>query len=307
MIQRLQGLCGDADEGSRRSAGEGEQAGGMSFRVTRCLQPRPGRGGGAGVDELFRIIRIRPCWSPTSPTRRRPDDWLIHAYFEHAPTDCRAAPAARARLGRAADRGAWRSRLGDDEPGRAAADPRRPLLRPHADVPKRPARARSRSRSMRASPSARASMRRPAAASKRSTAWSSRASASRTSPTSDRARACSPSRRSLYGPRRRCIATDIDAVAVDVARDNAAINGVTLGMAAGELLLAVADGMDSPLLVGARAVRPHHRQHSGGTADRACARFRAIAGAGRNGDARRTARHAGRRSDRCLRKARLHR
>ena len=44
------------------------------------------------------------------------------------------------------------------------------------------------------------------------------------------------------------IATDIDAVAVDVARDNAVINQVKLGHGAGELLLAVADGMDSPLL-----------------------------------------------------------
>jgi ribosomal protein L11 methyltransferase len=49
-------------------------------------------------------------------------------------------------------------------------------------------------------------------------------------------------------PEAKCIATDIDAVAVDVARDNAAINGVRVGMQAGELLLAVADGMDSPLL-----------------------------------------------------------
>jgi ribosomal protein L11 methyltransferase len=49
-------------------------------------------------------------------------------------------------------------------------------------------------------------------------------------------------------PQARCIATDIDAVAIDVARDNAAINGVTLGHGRGELLLAVADGMDSPLL-----------------------------------------------------------
>ncbi len=49
-------------------------------------------------------------------------------------------------------------------------------------------------------------------------------------------------------PRAKCIATDIDAIAVDVARDNAAINGVRLGHGAGELLLAEADGMDSPLL-----------------------------------------------------------
>jgi ribosomal protein L11 methyltransferase len=49
-------------------------------------------------------------------------------------------------------------------------------------------------------------------------------------------------------PRAKCIATDIDAVALGVARDNAAINGVRLGHGAGELLLAEADGMDSPML-----------------------------------------------------------
>lgn len=46
----------------------------------------------------------------------------------------------------------------------------------------------------------------------------------------------------------KCIATDIDPIAVDVARENAAINGVPLGHGAGELLLATAAGMDSPLL-----------------------------------------------------------
>ena len=49
-------------------------------------------------------------------------------------------------------------------------------------------------------------------------------------------------------PEARALATDIDPVAVDVARENAAINGVKLGHGAGELLLAVADGMDSPML-----------------------------------------------------------
>ena len=49
-------------------------------------------------------------------------------------------------------------------------------------------------------------------------------------------------------PEARCIATDIDAVAVEVASDNAAINRVALGHGPGELLLAVAEGMDSPLL-----------------------------------------------------------
>jgi ribosomal protein L11 methyltransferase len=49
-------------------------------------------------------------------------------------------------------------------------------------------------------------------------------------------------------PEAKCIATDIDPVAVAVARDNAAINGVKLGHGAGEVLLAEADGMDSPML-----------------------------------------------------------
>lgn len=49
-------------------------------------------------------------------------------------------------------------------------------------------------------------------------------------------------------PEAKAIATDIDEIAVDVARENAAINGIMLGHGAGELLLAPADGMGSPLL-----------------------------------------------------------
>jgi ribosomal protein L11 methyltransferase len=49
-------------------------------------------------------------------------------------------------------------------------------------------------------------------------------------------------------PEAKAIATDIDPVAIDVSRDNAAINGVKLGHGAGELLLAAADGMDSAML-----------------------------------------------------------
>ena len=50
-------------------------------------------------------------------------------------------------------------------------------------------------------------------------------------------------------PKARCIATDIDPIAIDVSRDNAAINRVALGGGSGELLLCVADGMESELLV----------------------------------------------------------
>jgi ribosomal protein L11 methyltransferase len=49
-------------------------------------------------------------------------------------------------------------------------------------------------------------------------------------------------------PQAKAIATDIDPIAIDVTRDNAAINGVALGHGAGELLLTVADGMDEAIL-----------------------------------------------------------
>ena len=49
-------------------------------------------------------------------------------------------------------------------------------------------------------------------------------------------------------PQAKAIASDIDPVAIDVTGDNAAINGVALGHGSGQLLLAVADGMDHPLL-----------------------------------------------------------
>ena len=49
-------------------------------------------------------------------------------------------------------------------------------------------------------------------------------------------------------PDARAIATDIDPISIDVSSDNARINGVKIGHAPGELLLAVADGMDHPML-----------------------------------------------------------
>jgi len=50
-------------------------------------------------------------------------------------------------------------------------------------------------------------------------------------------------------PEAQAIATDIDPISIAVTRDNALINRVPLGKGGGELLLAVADGMDSAELV----------------------------------------------------------
>lgn len=51
-------------------------------------------------------------------------------------------------------------------------------------------------------------------------------------------------------PRAYAAASDIDPVAVEVTRENAAVNGVTLGHQPGELALAAAPGMEHPLLIG---------------------------------------------------------
>ena len=49
-------------------------------------------------------------------------------------------------------------------------------------------------------------------------------------------------------PEAKAIATDIDEIAVRVSEENTAINGLKLGHGPGELLLAVAGGMDHPLI-----------------------------------------------------------
>lgn len=49
-------------------------------------------------------------------------------------------------------------------------------------------------------------------------------------------------------PRARALASDIDPVSIEVTAENAAINGVRIGGGRGELGLAVADGLDDPLL-----------------------------------------------------------
>jgi ribosomal protein L11 methyltransferase len=50
-------------------------------------------------------------------------------------------------------------------------------------------------------------------------------------------------------PEARAIATDIDPISIDVTADNARINQIAIGHGAGQLLLAVADGMEHELLV----------------------------------------------------------
>ncbi len=172
----------------------------VSFRVTIACTRAQGEAIGA-MDDLPGFGDHPPVLVADEPDAAKPDEWLIHAYFDHQPSDDELALLTGLGNGRPAGRATRRGRLGDDEPGRAAADPRRPLLRPHAD-PHARSRTGSISRSTPASPSAPASMRPPPAASPRSTARARRREASPMSPTSAPAPACSPSPRSLCGPRR---------------------------------------------------------------------------------------------------------
>ena len=206
---------------------------------SRLRAPAPRARRSADADELFPTRDNPPVLVADEPDQARPDDWLIHAYFEREPNAEELAAAGRSSAPAALrSRAARRGRLGDDEPGGPAADPRRPLLRPHADLSDARRRAPSRSRSTPASPSAPASTRRPPAASKRSTG--SRREERRFANIADIGTGTGLLAFAALAlwPDAKCIATDIDPVAIDVARDNAAINRVTLGHGAGELLLA---------------------------------------------------------------------
>ena len=155
------------------------------------------------------------------PDPHAPDDWRIHAYFAEQPTDRGAGRCSR-RL--AANGEPEVEHLEDTTDWVTMSqqglrpDPRRPLLRPHADALCRPARGRDQLRDRR-----RPRLRhRPARDHRRlprraRPAGARRASASPTSPTSAPAPACSPSRRWRCGPRQRRIATDIDQIAVEVS------------------------------------------------------------------------------------------
>ena len=57
----------------------------MSFRVTVGCTRAQGEAI-AGADELFPATANPPVLVADEPHADRPDDWLIHAYFEHVPS-----------------------------------------------------------------------------------------------------------------------------------------------------------------------------------------------------------------------------
>ena len=164
--ERLPQLCRRADQAPRRAAGEG--SGEMSWRVTfHCT--RAEAEALPEADDLFPHDDSPPVLVVDEPDPAQPDDWRLHAYFDREPTLDELVLLSRLAGGSApADRPPRRGRLGDDEPAGPRADPRRPLLRPHADPSRRGPEGAIASRSTPASPSAPASTRPPPAASPRS-------------------------------------------------------------------------------------------------------------------------------------------
>ena len=218
----------------------------MSFRVTIPCSRLQGEAI-ATSDDLFAHSVNPPVLVADEPDPAKPDDWLIHAYFEQPPTD--QDIAALASLGR----GGWRiEELGEADwvtMSQAGLQPIR-AGRFHVHTPM-----------YRNVPPGCVSFEIDAGLAFGTGQHATTAGClevldglerggERFSNVADIGTGTGLLAFAALAlwPDARCIATDVDPVAVEVSRDNAAINQVKLGHGAGELLLGVADGMDSPLL-----------------------------------------------------------
>jgi ribosomal protein L11 methyltransferase len=217
----------------------------VSFRVTIACNRAQGEAIGA-IDELPEFGDRAPVLVADEPDPAKPDEWLIHAYFDHAPTAEELAllaelgngPAQLEQLGEADWVTMSQAGLQPIRAGRFTIHT--PMYPPEPD---------------RINFEIDASL----AFGTGQHATTSGCLAALDKLERDAARFANVAdigtgtgllafAALALWPDAKCIATDIDPVAIDVARDNAAINGVKLGHGAGELLLGVADGMDSPLL-----------------------------------------------------------
>jgi ribosomal protein L11 methyltransferase len=217
----------------------------VSFRVTIACNRAQGEAI-AGADDLFPTLLNPPVLVADEPDPAKPDDWLIHAYFDHEPEA--EELAALERLGRGPAR---LEQLGEADwvtMSQTGLQPIRagrftvhtPTYAPDPDAINFEIDA--------------------------SLAFGTgqHATTSGCLEALDRLEAAGARFENIADigtgtgllafaalalwPEAKCIGTDVDPVAIDVAQENAAINRVTLGHGAGELLLGVADGMDSPLL-----------------------------------------------------------
>jgi ribosomal protein L11 methyltransferase len=219
----------------------------VSFRVTIACTRAQGEAVGA-MDEVPGFGDPPPVLVADEPDPHRPDDWLIHAYFEHAPTDEDLARLAR---------------LGSGEPQLEQLGEADWVTMSQAGLqPIRAGRFYVHTPTVQSHPPGTIPFEIDASL---AFGTGQHATTSGCLEALDRLERDGARFANIADigtgtgvlafaalalwPEAKCIATDIDPVAVGVARDNAAINRVRLGHSAGELLLAEADGMDSPMLV----------------------------------------------------------
>jgi ribosomal protein L11 methyltransferase len=242
--QSLPRLCGVVDQAARRTAGEGD-ARQMSWRVTVPCS----RAQAEALPELdpFPASAAPPVVVADEPDPAKPDEWLLHAYFDQAPTD--------------ADLDRLRS-LGRGEPHvEELAETDWVTMSQSGLQPIRAGRFFVHTPTYRSHPPGTIAFEVDAGL---AFGTGQHATTAGCLEALDKlaSNGCIFANVADIGtgtgllafaalalwPEAKCIATDVDPVAIDVARENAAINQVRVGHGAGELLLAVADGMDSPVL-----------------------------------------------------------
>ena len=218
----------------------------MSFRVTvRCTRAQADAI--ADAEQPFPDSANPPVLVADEPNPHKPDEWLIHAYFEHSPTDVELAGVCRLGSGEARV-----EELGETDWVTMSQSGLQPIRagRFYVHTP-----------TVRSVPPGAVPFEIDASL---AFGTGQHATTSGCLEALDRLERAGRTFSNIADigtgtgllafaalalwPEARCIATDIDPVAVDVARDNAAINRVKLGHGAGALLLAEADGMNSPLL-----------------------------------------------------------
>jgi ribosomal protein L11 methyltransferase len=197
-------------------------------------------------DDLFAGGEVPPVLVADEPDERRPDEWLIHAYFEHEPT-----PGDISLLGKLGSGSPHIEKLGEQDWVTMSQAGLRPIRAgrftvhtpTHAPEPDRinfeidaglafgTGQHATTAGCLSALDALASSGRRFANIADIGTGTGLLGFAAL-----------------ALWPEAKAIATDIDPVSIDVTRENAVINGVKLGHGAGELLVVQADGMDSPLL-----------------------------------------------------------
>ena len=217
----------------------------MSFRVTVPCTRAQGEAL-AGADELFPQVEDMPVLVADEPDEKRPDDWLIHAYFEHEPTGDEIAILSSLGSGPPEI-----EKLGEEDwvtLSRAGLQPIR-AGRFTVHTPTYPPDPERINFEIDAGLAFGTGQHATTAGCLEALDKLEREGASfaNIADIGTGTGLLAFAALKLW-PDAKCMATDIDPTAIDVARDNAAINGVPLGMHTGELVLAVAEGMDSPLL-----------------------------------------------------------